>query len=324
MTAKNKTPAQIAAEQANAMKATTAGSSVHIPHKEQSKAALLVKTMVADINEMREQNNHPDYIFHQVASNMQRLIEPSNFGEYQSLVENHLGLSYTVEAMRDYDLTTPVDAEKGIMTEHMFAEQMLEESRNQLKDGKEFTPAEMAAFNALEAGVQSYKDAIAAGATPAEAKIKSEEFVKEVAHTMSGGMIESETSWLQAKYVAGATALVAAGLDIVTKGKFTVGAIGGGVVGVGAAYFGADFAVSKIDALKKMDTWIVSGIAAALGTSLGLIGVRVGEFVENRFFNSEVIVDADGVTINPASDSSSVTSSVSAIPAETAELHAYL
>lgn len=321
----NKTSAQTAMEQAAAMRQPKAGESVHKVAPARTAADLLVDAISEDINNLIAANNHPDYIFHQIAATMQRSIPSSEWGEYQSLVANRLGLDYSVKDLSAYDITTPVDAITGRQSAIDYSRQIVDATRQEIKDGKVLSPSEMAAFNTVEHGVSVYEQEILKGATPEQARLKTEQFVSETAQIMSGGLLEGESSWLQPKYIAGATALVAAGVDIVAKGKFTVGAIGGGVAGVAASYFAADYAYKKLEMLQKLDTWIISGLAAALGASLGLGAVRLGEFVENRFFgNIEVTVDATETPTPIVSSTGNVVELVTrAIPAETAEMNAY-
>jgi len=280
-----------------------------------SPSMIAAHSFIETVKNLREEQAHEDYIRHLYAHELQNMVEPKQYGDFVAIVNKNTGLHYTVKALKEYDLNTPVLKDVGITGPIEIARRQAEQLDARVKRGEDLTADEMTALNISRQQVKTYEAAIASGKAPAEAVAQVQEaMTKEIEQSLIG-LEEANKGWLQPKFIAAGTALAAAGFNVVANNKYNIGAITGGLGGAAVSYFGAEYLFTKVEAIHKLPELVKTGLAASAGTALGLGGVMLGELVQTRFIDN-VTVENDGETITVTTPS--------AIPAPTAELAAYL
>jgi len=293
-------------------------AAVHEVIPQRSTAQIAAHSLVETIKHLREQNAHPDYIKHLYANELQTMIEPAQYGEFNGLVNKRTGLHYTVNELKDYDLTTPVLLESGVATPIEVQRKAMNTLEARIKRGETLSGEEMTLLNVNRSAVKAFDTAVEKGVDPKEAAEQANDAIaKEIEQSLIG-LDEASKGWLQPKFIAAGTALAAAGFNVVANKKFTVGAIAGGLTGTAASYFGAEYLFTKVDAVRKLPELVKTALAASAGTGLGLGGVMLGEYLENRFFGGDIIESASDEI------QTIIDNNTNAIPATTAELAAYL
>jgi|AGFT01.1.fsa_nt_gi hypothetical protein len=288
---------------------------VHAVIENRSPTMIAAQSFIEAVKVMREENAHEDYIKHMYASELQTMIKPECFGDFVAIVNKRTGLHYTVPQLREYDLNTPVLKDIGVASTIEIQRRKTVELDSRIKRGEELSPEQMTELNVSRQAVATYDKAIESGKAPAEAIAEiNETMAKEIEQSLIG-LEEANKGWLQPKFIAAGTALAAAGFNIVANNKYSVGAVAGGLGGAAVSYFGSDYLFTQIEAVRKLPELVKTGLAASAGTALGLGGVMLGEFLQDRLVSSEIIEGAAETidTVTPA-----------AIPAPTAEMAAYL
>lgn len=297
---------------------TATDNAAHEVIPQRSTAQIAAHSFVETVKHLREQNAHPDYIKHLYANELQTMIEPAQYGEFNGLVNKRAGLHYTVNELKDYDLSTPVLLESGVATPIEVQRKALTTLEARMKRGETLSGEEMTVLNVNRSAVKAFDTAVEKGVDPKEAADQANDAIaKEIERSLIG-LDEASKGWLQPKFIAAGTALAAAGFNIVANKKFTAGAIAGGLTGTAVSYFGAEYMFTNVEAVRKLPELVKTALAASAGTGLGLGGVFLGEYLENRFFGGDII-DAASEEIQTIVDNNT-----NAIPAATAELAAYL
>lgn len=275
---------------------------------------LIINETVAVVTRMRAENIDDAAIDISVATTLVEDVETQHHGEYINKINSALGTKYTVKALKALYTKEAMSTSSAQVKALRSTQASI---NNRIANGEVLTPEEMQSVDMLNAQFTQYEKDLKAGTSRTEAEIRllNALGVNSSKHSISNVEAPTETftgeenSWLQPKVIASVSAALGAGISIYTSAGVSYETVGAGIGGVAVAYFGTDYLFDKVAFLKTLNPLIANVVASALGMGVGVGTTQAAVFYKNWANNGNVeLVDAE----------------VSAIPAATAELTAWM
>ena len=275
---------------------------------------LIINETVAVVTRMRAENIDDAAIDISVATTLVEDVETQHHGEYINKINSALGTKYTVKALKAL-YTKEAMSTSSAQVKALRSTQA--SVNNRIANGEILTPEEMQSVDMLNSQFTQYEKDLKAGTSRTEAEIRllNALGLNSSKHSISNVEAPTETftgeenSWLQPKVIASVSAALGAGISIYTSAGVSYETVGAGIGGVAVAYFGTDYLFDKVAFLKTLNPLIANVVASALGMGVGVGTTQAAVLYKNWANNGNVeLVDAE----------------VSAIPAATAELTAWM